>query len=70
MIDNGPGVQVPESVLAWDSTRDNVAEVYIAKRNLDHDDYEKELNGPCDLCPLPDGSVCEPREPGKSIWEL
>ena len=52
------------------STPDIVTDVYVAKRDLGRDEFEGKLNGPCDLCPLPGGAVCEPREPGKTLWEL
>ncbi len=55
---------------AWAFTRHSVTDVYMTKRNLGRDKFHPKLNGPCDLCPLPGGAVCEPREPGKTLWEL
>ena len=57
---------VPE----WESTREIVADVYVAMKPFPDGEFEEKLNGPCDLCPLPNGAVCEPREPGKTLWEL
>ena len=63
------GVEFPLQP-AWASTRHSVTDVYIAKRDFGRNEFHRKLNGPCDLCPLPDGAVCEPRERGKTLWEL
>ena len=63
------GIESPLQA-AWASTRYIVTDIYFAKKGLGPDEFEWKLNGPCDMCPLPGGAVCEPREQGKMLWEL
>ena len=55
---------------AWASMRYLVADIYFEKKDLGPREFEWKLSGPCDRCPLPGGLVCEPREQGKTLWEL
>ena len=55
----------------WESTRLIICEIADAKKAVGPDGpFHLTLHGPCDLCPLPGGAVCEPRELGKPLWEL
>ena len=74
-------VQTYIPVAEWASTGEIVADVFGAKKEVGprsdpelatwiRDEFEGKLNGPCDLCPLPGGAVCEPREREKALWEM